>query len=103
MKVFISVPMKGRSKNEIERDIDYAKKMITLSYSDEEIEFINTMVQDKPPYKTSNQAIWYLGKAIELLSQCDMLVCFRGAENIYSGCFIEKEVAQRYGLKVVEV
>ncbi|MBO7691202.1 MAG: hypothetical protein J6T10_01030, partial [Methanobrevibacter sp.] len=67
-----------------------------------EVDFINTIVEDKPPYATNNQAIWYLGKSIELLSQCDILVCKKNVDN-YNGCFIEKEIAKRYGLEIIEV
>ena len=100
-KAFISVPMKNRHKEEIERDIAHMKA-ITLIRTLDEVEFINTIVEDKPPYETNNEAIWYLGKSIELLSQCDILVCKKNVDK-YNGCFIEKEIAKRYGLEIVEV
>lgn len=99
-KAFISVPMKNRFKEEIEEDIAMMKAKVRSLHPD--VEFINTIVEDKPPYETNNQAIWYLGKSIELLSQCDTLVCKKYV-SIYNGCFIEKEIALRYGLEVVEV
>ena len=97
---FISVPMKNRFKFEIEQDILTMQKAIDEKYDD--VECINTIVEDKPPYETSNQAIWYLGKSIELLSQCDILVCKKNVDG-YNGCFIEKEIAKRYGLEIIEV
>ena len=100
-KVFISVPMKGKTKEEIENAI-IKMKNIAKEKVGNDVEFINTLVQDKPPYETNNQAIWYLGKSIELLSQCKILVCLKDIEN-YNGCFIEKEIAKRYGLSVIEV
>ncbi len=101
MKIaFISVPMKNRFKTEIEHDIEVMKAKVIEQYDD--VEFINTIVQDKPPYETNNQAIWYLGKSIELLSQCDILVCKKNVDD-YNGCFIEKEIAKRYGLEIIEV
>lgn len=99
-KAFISVPMKNRSKEEIENDIAKMKSEAFERFND--VEFINTIVEDKPPYETNNQAIWYLGKSIELLSQCDILICKKSVDN-YNGCFIEKEIAKRYGLEVIEV
>ena len=98
--VFISVPMKNRFKFEIEHDIEVMKEKVIEQ--DDDVEFINTIVEDKPPYATSNQAIWYLGKSIELLSQCDILVCKKNVDG-YNGCFIEKEIAKRYGLTIIEV
>lgn len=101
MKIaFISVPMKNRFKVEIENDIKVMKAKVVEKFDD--IEFINTIVEDKPPYETNNEAIWYLGKSIELLSQCDILVCKKNVDG-YNGCYIEKEIAKRYGLEIVEV
>ena len=97
---FISVPMKNRLKAEIEYDITVMKAKVIERFDD--VEFINTIVEDKPPYETNNQDIWYLGKSIELLSQCDILVCKKNVDD-YNGCFIEKEIAKRYGLKIIEV
>ena len=101
-KIFISVPMKGKTKEEIKRMINNMeyKAILELGY---DIEFINTIVQDKPPYKTNNEAIWYLGTSIKLLSQCQVLVCLKELDNKYNGCIIEKEIAKRYGLQIIEL
>ena len=101
-KVFISVPMKDKTKEEIKNTISIMKcKAIEEAGID--VEFINTIVQEKPPYNTNNEAIWYLGKSIELLSQCDALVCLKEIESKYNGCIIEKEIAKRYGLQIIEL
>lgn len=100
-KAFISVPMKGKTKEEIENTINIMKNK-AIEEAGNDIEFINTIVQDKPPYNTNNEAIWYLGKSIELLSQCEILVCLKDIDN-YNGCFIEKEIAKRYGLQIIEL
>lgn len=99
-RAFISVPMKNRSKYEIEVDITAMKLLAIEKFGD--LVFINTIIEDKPPYETNNQAIWYLGKSIELLSKCDILVCKKNVDD-YNGCFIEKEIAKRYGLEIIEV
>ena len=101
MKAFISVPMKGKTKEEIEKTINIMKNK-AIEEAGNDVEFINTIVQDKPPYNTNNEAIWYLGKSIELLSQCEILVCLKDIDN-YNGCYIEKEIAKRYGLKIIEL
>lgn len=101
-KVFISVPMKDKTKEEIERTISNMKYKATIELGND-AEFINTIVEDKPPYNTNNEAVWYLGKSIELLSQCDALVCLKEIENKYNGCIIEKEIAKRYGLQIIEL
>ena len=98
-KVFISVPMRGRTKENIEYSIKKMKDIARTIIEDEDIEFINTIVEEKPPYTTQKEAVWYLGKAIELLSQVDVLVAPQTDYHHYApGCFIEKEVASRYGI-----
>lgn len=100
-KVFISVPMRGRKKEDIEKSISKMKKIaLAMLPEDEEYEFINTEVKEVPPYNTHNEAVWYLGKSIELLSQCDILVCVDDIYN-YPGCYTERDVARRYGIKVL--
>ena len=100
-KAFISVPMKDKTKPEIENTINNMKNL-AIEKIDGELEFVNTIIQEQPPYETSNQAIWYLGKSIELLSQCEIFICLKDTKN-YNGCFIEKEIAKRYGLIIIEV
>ena len=102
MICFISLPMKDKTKEEIEKMIIAMTYKATIELGND-IKVINTIVKDKPPYNTNNEAIWYLGKSIELLSQCDVFVCLKEIENKYNGCIIEKEIAKRYGLKIIEV
>lgn len=100
-KVFISVPMKDRTKENIEKSIK-KMKIIAVTYLEEEVEFVNTIVEEKPPYNNSNEAIWYLGKSIEILSQCDVLVTLNNCYN-FKGCRIEKDIAIYYGLNIIEL
>lgn len=101
IKAFISVPMKGKEKEEIEQMIAEMKE-IAMYELGKDVEFVNTMVQEEPPYKNGNEAVWYLGKSLEILSQCGLLIYPKGSE-IYNGCFIEREVAKRYGLLLLEI
>jgi hypothetical protein len=103
MKIFLSVPMKNKTKQEIEKTIEFMKDKAIEKFGYSGIEFINTIVEEKPPYSTNNEAIWYLGKSIELLAQCSVIICFKDLSPIYNGCIIEKEIGKRYGLQVVEL
>lgn len=104
MRVFISLPMKGRTKEEIETTLKKMKEYV-ISKMDNKVEFVNTIVEEKPPYENGEHtAIWYLGKALEILSTCDMVaVCGDIDYNKYNGCFLEKETALRYGIPVMSV
>lgn len=103
-KVFLSVPMKGRTKEQIEQSINKIKEITQAFCKGEDIEFINTIVQDRPPYETdeSHTAIWYLGKSLELLSECDLLVTL-DCHYEFNGCDVECQVARRYGIEVLSL
>ena len=76
-------------------------KKIAEIYEGEELELIDSYVEDNPP-KNNSQAIWYLGKSLEKLSEADIFI---GIEDDYdwSGCYIERLVADRYGIKTYRV
>lgn len=99
-KLFVSVPMKGRTEEEIKASIQKMKKIAEV-YEGEELELIDSYVEDNPP-KNNNQAIWYLGKSLEKLSEADIFI---GIENDYdwSGCYTERQVAYRYSIKSYHV
>ena len=102
-RVFISVPMKDKSKEEINELITKIKVDVSKTFQ-EPVEFVNTYVEEKPPYQSGeHSAIWYLAKSLEILSTCDVVVvCGDVDYDKYNGCYIEKEVAKRYGLQVLK-
>ena len=99
-KLFVSVPMKGRTEEEIKASIQKMKKIAEI-YEGEELELIDSYVEDNPP-KNNSQAIWYLGKSLEKLSEADIFI---GIEDDYdwSGCYIERMTAHRYNIKSYHV
>ena len=98
-KVFISMPMRGRTSEAIKNSIDELK-MDFLANTVAQCEFINTIVQEEPP-QTQDERIWYLGKSIQILSQATTLVVPKQREQ-YPGCQIEYMVGKLYGLEVIE-
>lgn len=99
-KLFVSAPMKGRTAEEIKASIQKMKKIAEI-YEGEELELIDSYVEDNPP-KNNNQAIWYLGKSLEKLSEADIFI---GIEDDYdwSGCYIERMTAHKYNIKSYHV
>lgn len=79
-KVFISQPMNG--------------------LTDEEIEFIDSFLQDYPGEINKHIPVWYLGKSIQLLSQADMIYLGEGWDKA-RGCKIEYEIAKAYGINII--
>lgn len=99
-KLFVSVPMKGRTEEEIKASIQKMKEIAEV-YEGEELELIDSYVKDNPP-KDNHQSVWYLGKSLEKLSEADIFI---GIENDFdwSGCYIERTTAHRYGIKSYHV
>lgn len=104
-KIFISVPMKDKTKEQIEKNIADIKEFCTKLFQKEQVEFVNTIVQEKPPYESGEHtSVWYLGKSLEKLSTCNMIVIENGVDYTkYSGCYIELETAKRYGIDVLAI
>ena len=99
-KLFVSVPMKGRTEEEIKASIQKMKKVAEI-YEGEELELIDSYVEDTPP-KGNNQAIWFLGESLKKLAQADV---FMGICESYdwNGCCIERETADKYGIKAYTI
>lgn len=95
-KLFISVPMKGRTEAEIKETMKKMKKIAEI-YEGEELEMIDSYIEHKPP-QNSNQAIWYLGESLKKLSEADVII---GIDDhwSWSGCQIEMTTAGLYGIK----
>lgn len=96
-KLFVSVPMKGRTEEEIKTSIQKMKKIAEI-YEEEELELIDSYIEDNPP-KDNNQAIWFLGESLKKLAQADVFIGINEAWD-WCGCYIEIETAKRYGIKI---
>lgn len=66
-KLFVSVPMKGRTEEEIKASIQKMKKIAEI-YEGEELEPIDSYIEDNPP-KDSKEAVWYLGESLKKLAR----------------------------------
>ena len=97
MKVFISQPMKDRSKEEILKE---RKKAINLlMINNYNVEILDSYFEDYNP-QGGSVPLKYLAKSIEILADADVLLCIGDWEN-YRGCRIEHECAKEYGIKIV--
>ena len=96
-ELFVSVPMKGRTEEEIKASIQKMKKIAEI-YEGEELELIDSYIEDNPP-KDNNQAIWFLGESLKKLAQADVFIGINEAWD-WRGCYIEIETAKRYSIKI---
>lgn len=95
-KLFVSVPMKGRTEEEIKASIQKMKKIAEI-YEGEELELIDSYIEDNPP-KDSKEAVWYLGESLKKLAQADVFIGINDAWD-WNECYIENDVVSRYGIK----
>ena len=95
-KLFVSIPMKGRTEEEIKASIQKMKKIAEI-YEGEELELIDSYINEEPPEKC-NSGAWYLAKSIEMLAGADVFI---GIDDAYDwrGCWIENNTAERYDIK----
>lgn len=99
-KLFVSVPMKGRTEEEIKASIQKMKNIAEI-YEGEELELIDSYIEDNPP-KNSKEAIWYLSESIKKLAQADVFIGIRESFD-WNGCQIERETAEKYGIKAYAI
>lgn len=95
-KLFVSVPMKGRTEEEVKASIQKMKQIAEI-YEGEELELIDSYIEDNPP-KGNKEAIFYLGESLKKMAQADVFVGICESYE-WSGCRIESIAAEGYRIK----
>ena len=98
MKIFISQPMKDKTKEEIEADSALVCRLLELAGHE-----VFGGYQDNTP-KTKHEALWCLGASLKILSRCDALYYIgERAKNteLPRGCEAEIHCAGSYGIPVL--
>lgn len=106
MNVFISVPMKGLTNQQIEDEIEIVCK-ITETYFPlaKDLEFVTNYgtEPDDIPDTVKKESVWHLGEALKCLSTCDAIMvpnCASCANHGNHGCDVERIVAVYYGIPI---
>lgn len=94
MKVFISQPMLGKTKDEILKDRERIKKYIEDTYK-EPVEIIDSYIAEEVPETVTTPGVWYMAKSLECMSRAD-LVFFAKDFRKGRGCTIEYDIALSY-------
>lgn len=97
-KVMISQKMRDMSEEEIKKNRDALINIAKDIYPDCEI--VDSYFEDYPESTVKNAPVWYLGKSIQKLSEADVLLVEKGAEEA-RGCKCEITIAEAYGIEVV--
>lgn len=93
-RVFISLPMHGKSDEQIQ----YEMVGLTLLLEGLGYEVADSLVTDGDGAR--NMPLLYLSKSLEIMSGCDVVFFAKGWEHA-RGCCIEHDAAVNYGLEVI--
>ena len=107
-RIFLSLPMSGRSDEEIQEQICEMKAKFLLKNpfgKGEEIEFVHNFKEMEVTTNTfdpfdgerKTPALYYLGRAINKMAYCDG-VYFGNGWSKARGCMIEMEICVKYGI-----
>ena len=98
MRVFISQPMRDRTKEEILKEREEIITKIKEQYS--YFTILDTYFENFD--ETKNIPLKYLAKSIDFLSEADLIVLGKGWETV-RGCKIEHTCAVEYGIQVMYI
>lgn len=103
-RVFVSIPMNGRSDDEIQKDMQRAVlKLNKYKLKSTEYKLVNSLLNlDKIKFSKEcrNKSVECLGRAIKYLSTADIAYFCKGWKKA-RGCKIEHEIAKQYGIEIV--
>ena len=101
-KVFISMPMKGRTAETIIKERNFISKKLESKLGKRFIDwiFIDSISEYTHPRTTKNKEIKNLAYSISRLADADFVYFVKGWENS-RGCKIEHEIAKQYGIEIM--
>lgn len=104
MAVFISVPMAGRTKEDIRLDIQAATNVIEKKYESEGklIPFCLDGLVPFIPHMELATDLTLLGNAIAVLGQATE-ICLLPGWHESRGCQIERMCALKYGIDIIQI
>lgn len=104
-RVFLSLPMSGRTDEEIEKQIEEMKRLILESkiFGDEEVAFIDNFTSQISyrPIPVRQEPLLYLSKAVDAMAYVDYVFFGNGWVQA-RGCCAERDVALSYGIPVID-
>ena len=94
-KVFVSQPMKGKTKEKILEERERIKHTLDGYFRGNPYTIIDSVLT--PPKNSTNEALWCLGTSMQLLSEANVAIFAEGWE-LARGCWLEHECCIRYGI-----
>lgn len=95
-KVFVSIPLKGRSKEQIQDSLDKIKGAVE-GLLDSEIELLHQDVKDLPDFDKNEEedSLEFLGEDLKLMADADYFATI-DCNYEYRHCTIEEDIFRRY-------
>ena len=105
LRVFISLPMSGRSDEEVKKDNEMVRKIVGEGHwFGDEVEFVDNLLTPTEEVelfdllnKPVTKNLLYLGTAITKMASCNAVVFAPGWDKA-SDCRVEFEVAKQYDI-----
>lgn len=97
MRVMISLPMDGKSEDDIKSE--WTK--VANALCDLHIDVVDTLFQDEYPGECLHPGLYYMAKTVDVMSNVDA-VFFHKDWNSARGCRIERKIAEAYGIKILD-
>ena len=97
-KLFVSIPLKGRSKEEIQDSLDKIKEAAE-GLLDEKVEVLHQEPKDMPDFgkdeEDAREALKFLSKDLELMADADYFATIDNNYD-YRHCCLEEDIFRRY-------
>lgn len=101
MTVFISVPMYGRTDDEVWEDIVKAFTKLQKIFLETSQEELIVRHNFNAVGDSDSGRLFYLGSAIQKMDHCDAVYFCKGWENA-KGCQVEHYICELYGIQRIE-
>lgn len=97
-KLFISLPMKGLSDEDVNNLRKSMLAMAKIVFEQEDFEVIDSYVKEDAP-EGQNEGLYYVGESIKRMADADFFIGIdMGYDTDYNGCWLENQAAERYNL-----
>lgn len=108
VKVFLSIPMRGRTLENfmytVERVKEIVKPIINKNHDITNFVFVTgNMTCDDKETISDKDRVRYLGESISRMAECDYVVSLRNTPNYHRGCWVENYIARDYGFETIEI
>lgn len=102
LNIFISQPMSGLSEREIMAERDRIEEVLRKLFPNDELTFLSGYTSESAHFKDENQErIYRLGCSIAIMAEADYIF-FPAGYGEARGCNVERHVADRYNISVIE-